>query len=578
MAGSASADSQPRDEGDPAKIPAVGIRHRSQAEIGPFTLTLRLSHLPAQSLSALPCTAAMDEELAEHLASIEHNEAALRESRDASGEIDSAIEEGFRTGVIEVGRHRIFVGPVKPEHVKFLKERFRESLGQALRQDAERLTRLIDDQREVHERRMKVRNAAIPLCRATDQLEQIGFGVQRYEQTEAAAGDAAASFGGGRWSLEREYFFSSGTVEHSRLEASSVGWERPSGTVDWDLTEYQDRTGYRTVTVEALRVDAAQRERLAAIFASFGSAIEQARDHDRTWGHQELNLEYRLKHAAHSAMRTLWDFALTPEPENLHELVESPGPELPMPELEGEILILMGSLSPFADSFPIAVMGEASVEVPHRRPPQKVFSIDHRLGEGPGNSGLSGLEGFLAIPPFKKPSSDAFQRRPDRGEPVPGSDPFISNRIEDWPRAAIVAHGHGAVQGSLREIWQDNSSDGEAKFEKRWGWSISFGETAAVQNAPAELRPEEKIELRVMTTEGTGFRTIEGPLPFGRPFFVEALLEEGSDRESLEVALGAGTEEDRRVILFRSPEDARRLRSEMLYLMWQAEDGANVVE
>ena len=206
---------------------------------------------------------------------------------------------------------------------------------------------------------------------------------------------------------------------------------------------------------------------------------------------------------------------------------------------------------------------------------------------------MSLLEDLQTLPLYSEPSSPpvggiwgsrlAFRGLPHADQPVSrqpvsGSDPFISDWIEDWPRAAIVAHGRGAVQGSLREIWPYNSSDGEAEFEKRWGWSISFGETAAVQNAPAELWLEEEIELRVVTIEGAGFRTVEGPLPFGRPFFVEALLEEGSDRESLEVALGAGTEEDRRVILFRSPEDARRLRSEMLYLMWQAEDGADVVE
>ena len=78
----------------------------------------------------------MDEKLADYRSFIEPNEAALREVRAGLEEIDSAIEEGFRTGMIEVAGHRISVGPVKPEHVEFMKEVFREPLGQALRQDA----------------------------------------------------------------------------------------------------------------------------------------------------------------------------------------------------------------------------------------------------------------------------------------------------------------------------------------------------------------------------------------------------------------------------------------------------------
>src|SRR5690606_10172704 len=266
---SASSHSLPRDENNPAQGLQAATKHRSQEEVGPFTLVLRLPQLPDQKPAALPCTAAMDEELARDLASIQQNEAVLRGSRDTSSEIDSAIDAGLRSGVIEIGGHRIAVGSVKPEHEAFLKNRLRESLVQALGEDIQRLTRLIDDQRETYDRRVKVRNEAIPLCQSVDLLEQTGYGVQRFGPTDTSVADAAARFGGGRWSFERQHLGASGPTEHYRLEATSVGWERPPGSIDWELPGVRGHSDYGTVLVEALRVDAAQRERLSQLFTSF---------------------------------------------------------------------------------------------------------------------------------------------------------------------------------------------------------------------------------------------------------------------------------------------------------------------
>src|SRR5690606_20306843 len=140
----------------------------------------------------------------------------------------------------------------------------------------------------------------------------------------------------------------------------------------------------------------------------------------------QLNLEYRLKQAAHSALRTLWHFALAPTPENLHELVEGAAPALPMPQIKGDILIRMEWLPPFADTFPIEIVGGASIEVRHHRPQHEAASSQRRPGEDPENAESFSGERRLSIPPYSEPPSSAFRRQPDERTPAPGADPFAS--------------------------------------------------------------------------------------------------------------------------------------------------------
>ena len=84
--------------------------------------------------------------------------------------------------------------------------------------------------------------------------------------------------------------------------------------------------------------------------------------------------------------------------------------------------------------------------------------------------------------------------------------------------------------------------------------------------------PDEKPEamtLRFVEREQDAYRPVNGDLRFGQSFFIEGELEEPARRTSYRARIETAAGGDQEVTLFATPDDPKRVRSKMLYFIWE---------